>query len=99
MCCDNLEPIALPDTSARLPRPEIVESIIREVVRAKYGEAYEALILNGLTVDSIDSMSLILHTNSSFRCAVIQSRLVADIERVMANIYGIYPAIFITVDK
>jgi hypothetical protein len=76
-----------------------VESIIREVVRTKYGEAYEALILNGLTVDSVDSMSLILHTNSSFCCAVIQSRLVADIERVMANIYGIYPTIFITVDK
>ena len=99
MCCENLDTFALTNSGDRLPRPEIVEVIIRKAIRTQYGDAYEALILNGLTVDSVDSTSLIMHTSSSFCCAVIQSRLVADIERVMANIYGIYPTIFITVDK
>jgi hypothetical protein len=73
----------------------MVETVIREGLIALYGETYTNLILDDCSIDSCDAEQLKIHVFSDFQAAVINTRLRTDIEKIVADVYNIFPDIIV----
>lgn len=82
-----------------IPEPEILETTIRESLKAKYGKVYVNLILDGWGIDSCDANNLCMHSASAFTGRIIRSRLLFDMRQTVSYIYGICPDVIIEVNE
>lgn len=98
MCINDLNPdeyLILSRSDTTIPKPSIVEKVIRDGIEERYGSLYAACLLYSVTVSSCDAENLILHVDNQYAYYLLRKKLLPVIETIISAIYDIHPAISI----